>query len=63
MNFKKTLSTLFGSKKFLMTLTGVLVWVVSRAGLNISPAAVEPVLMLIGMYVGAQGVAEAKRWV
>lgn len=55
---KPMLASLFGSKKFLAMLAGVLVWLSSKAGLGLSESDVMPLLLLIGGYIGAQGLAD-----
>lgn len=51
---KEPIPSLFGSKKFIMTLAGVAVWGIGQA----TSFDVTQVLQLIGLYVGAQGVAD-----
>lgn len=55
---KLVLKALFSSKKFLALLAGILVWLIGKAGLALTEADVMPALMLIGVYIGAQGVAD-----
>lgn len=55
---KPVLAGLFSSKKFLMTLAGVLVWVVGKAGLHLDTSEILPVLILIGTYIGATGLED-----
>ena len=55
---KQTLIDLFTSKKFLATLTALVVYVAGRFGLNIDPARLDPVWQILLVYVGAQGVAD-----
>lgn len=55
---KPVLAQLFSSKKFLAMLVGVLVWAAGKAGLHLSDADLMPVLVLIGTYIGAQGLSD-----
>jgi uncharacterized membrane protein (DUF441 family) len=55
---KPILVALFSSKKFLALLAGVVVWLVSKAGLSLTDSDVTPILLLIGGYIGAQGLAD-----
>ncbi len=58
---KPVLASLFSSKKFLALLAGLLVWVVGKAGLELSDSDVMPMLLLIGSYIGAQGIADFRK--
>lgn len=55
---KQVAAALFGSKKFLALLAGVLVWLAGKGGLALTEADVTPLLLLIGGYIGAQGLAD-----
>lgn len=55
---KQALKDLFSSKKFLLTLAGILAYVAGRLGLNLSTEQLLPVLGLIAVLIGAQGVAD-----
>lgn len=55
---KQTLTDLFTSKKFLATLTALVIYVAGRFGLSIDPAKLDPVWQILLVYVGAQGVAD-----
>lgn len=55
---KPALVALFGSKKFLAMLAGAIVWLLGKSGLAVTSADVTPVLLLIGSYIGAQGLAD-----
>lgn len=55
---KDVLKSLFSSKKFLALLAGILVFLASKAGWGLSESDVMPVLLLVGTYLGAQGMAD-----
>lgn len=58
-SIKAIAKSLFSSKKFLAMLAGVLVWLSSKTDLfSLSEGDVMPILLLIGTYIGAQGVAD-----
>jgi hypothetical protein len=52
------IQALLQSKKFALTLTAVLVWVLGRAGLDIPPEEILPVVAAIVGFVLAQGWAD-----
>ena len=54
----KAIKTMFGSKKFLASLCGVVVAVAAEAGLNISTEALVAVMSPIVAYILGQGVAD-----
>lgn len=54
----KLVRELLSSKKFLAMLSAIVVYVVGRVGLDISPEALAPVWQAILVFVGAQGVAD-----
>ena len=55
---KKALKDLLGSKKFLVTLAAIIVWVGGKAGLGLSTEMVLPIVTLLGVFVGGQAVAD-----
>ncbi len=55
---KQAIKDLFGSKKFLVTLAAIIVWVAGKAGLGLSTEMVLPVVVLLGTFVGGQAVAD-----
>jgi uncharacterized membrane protein (DUF441 family) len=55
---KPILAALFGSKKFIALLAGILVWLAGKSGLALTSADVTPVLYLIGTYIGGQALAD-----
>ena len=57
-SIKPILVALFGSKKFLLLLAGIVVWLLGKGGLSVTDADVTPVLLLIGAWLGAQGIAD-----
>lgn len=50
--------TVLSSKKALATIVSILVWLIGRAGLNISEEMLLPVVGAIAAYVLAQGIAD-----
>jgi uncharacterized membrane protein YuzA (DUF378 family) len=55
---KPILAALFGSKKFILTMAAILVWLAGKGGLALTEADVTPVLYLLGGLVGAIGLAD-----
>lgn len=55
---KPILAALFGSKKFIITLAAILVWLAGKGGLALTEADVTPVLLLLGGLVGAIGMQD-----
>jgi len=55
---KPIFKALFGSKKFLALLAGVLVWALSLAGVAIPKESVIEFLGLVGAYIIGQGIAD-----
>lgn len=55
---KPILAQIFSSKKALATIAGAIVWALAQAGVGASPAAVLPLLGIIGTYVLGQGMAD-----
>lgn len=55
---KDLLKALFSSKKFLALLAGAMVWLAGKGGLALTEADVTPLLILLGGYIGAQGLAD-----
>jgi hypothetical protein len=55
----KTIRDLFGSKKFLAALVGLIVWIASVAGFDLDPDAVDKMLALtIVPFIIGQGIAD-----
>lgn len=55
----KLLKELLGSKKFWMTVVGVLVWVLGRFGFDVDATELEPIVYSIAALVLGQGIADA----
>lgn len=55
---KATLIELLTSKKFLAALAAIIVYVAGHFGLDIQPAALDPIWQVLVVYVGAQGLAD-----
>jgi len=55
---KKTLIDLFTSKKFLVAITAVVVWVGGRFGFDVDTAVLDRIFAAFLVYVGAQGAAD-----
>ena len=60
-SIKPVLLGLFGSKKFMVLLAGVIVWLLGKGGLAITEADVTPVLQLMAVWLGAQGLADFRK--
>lgn len=58
MTVKQTLLDLFTSKKFLVALTAIIVYVGGRFGFHIDPTALDRIWQALLVYVGAQGIAD-----
>lgn len=56
--FKDVLAALFGSKKFVAMLVGLLVWFGGKLGLKLSEADLYPAVALIASYILGQGAAD-----
>jgi len=55
---KTTLTELLTSKKFLAALAAIIVYIAGHFGLDIQPAALDPIWQVLVVYVGAQGLAD-----
>ena len=55
---KQALKDLLASKKFLVTLAAILVYVGGKLGLNLTTDQLMPVLALLASFVVGQGVAD-----
>lgn len=55
---KKALAELFASKKFLMMLTGIIVAVGAKYGLQLDADLVNLIIGLIGVFILGQGIAD-----
>lgn len=55
---KQVAAALFSSKKFILTLAAILVWLAGKGGLALTEADVTPVLYLLGGLVGAIGMQD-----
>lgn len=54
-----TVKELFGSKKFMVTIVGLLATMLPSFGVNVTPEQLDQVVYLIMAFLGAQGVADA----
>ncbi len=55
---KEALKGLLGSKKFYMTLTSIIVYIVGHFGLDVSFEELAPVMGALGTFVIGQGIAD-----
>jgi hypothetical protein len=54
----KTLKDLFSSKKFLVLLSALIVYVASRFGFDVKAETADKMLALVGVYLLGQGIAD-----
>ncbi len=55
---KKILRDLFGSKKFVVMLSAIIVYVASRFGFEVSPSIADNLLAFVAAYLVGQGIAD-----
>ena len=55
---KQAIKDLFASKKFILTLVAIIVWVVGKAGLHLEPAVVEGVVGLLALLITGISLAD-----
>jgi hypothetical protein len=55
---KKVLLDLVTSKKFLMALTAIIVYVAGRSGFDVDTTVLDRIYAALLVYVGAQGIAD-----
>lgn len=54
----QTVKNLFGSKKFVAMLGGVLIYAAGRFGFDMSQADADRILGMVALYLGVQGAAD-----
>jgi hypothetical protein len=54
----QTVKNLFGSKKFVAMLGGVVIYAAGRFGLDMSQADADRILGMVALYLGVQGAAD-----
>lgn len=55
----QTIRALFGSKKFVAMLGGIVIYAAGRFGFDVSQDDADRMLGLVALYLGVQGVADA----
>lgn len=56
---KQAIKDLLASKKFIVTLAAIIVWIGGKVGLGLSTEMVLPIVTLLGVFVGGQAYADA----
>jgi hypothetical protein len=54
----KVIKDLFASKKFVVMLVGIIGYVLSRFGFDVSAEKIEPIIAVIAAYLVGQGIAD-----
>ena len=54
----QVLKDLFASKKFLAALSGILLVVINRIGLNIAEEVIDRILAMLAVFITGQGIAD-----
>lgn len=55
---KQTFADLFSSKKFIVMIAAVVAYVTARLGFDVHQGDAENLLLLVGVWLGAQGAAD-----
>lgn len=55
---KKAFADLFSSKKFIVMMAAILSYIAARVGFDVPPGEAEKILLLVGVWLGSQGVSD-----